>query len=132
MLPLGTLPPAPPVHPAFGTTPTFYVPPTALILRPNDMLSSPLGQHILEYEPPCGFVIPAFTMFDGLVDPYDHMLHYNQTMTLNAGNDRLLCKVFPTSLRGPTLAWFHKLPHYSINSFYKLWAVFITQYHRLV
>ena len=62
------------------------------------MLSSPLGQHILEYEPPRGFVILAFTMFDGSVDPYDHMLHYNQVMMLNAGNDWLLCKVFSASL----------------------------------
>ena len=40
------------------------------------MLSSPLGQHVLNYEPPRRFVIPAFTMFDGSNDPY--MLHYNQ------------------------------------------------------
>ena len=29
---------------------------------------------------------------------YDHMLHYNQIMTLNADNDHLLCKVFPANL----------------------------------
>ena len=81
------------------------------------MLSSPLGQHILDYEPPHGFVILAFTMFDGSANPYDHMLHYNQAMTLNDDNDRLSCKVFPTSLWGPVLAWF---PHYSINSFNEL------------
>ena len=68
------------------------------------MLSLPLGQHVLNYEPPREFVIPAFTMFDCFNDPYDHMLHYNQAMTLNVGNDRLLCKVFPASLRGPALA----------------------------
>ena len=62
------------------------------------MLSSPLGQHILDYEPPCGFVIPPFAMYDGSSNPYDHMLHFNQAMILNAGNDRLLCKVFPASL----------------------------------
>ena len=92
------------------------------------MLSSPLGQHILNYEPPQGFVIPAFAMFDGLVDPYDHMLHYNQAMILNAKNDRLLWKVFSTSLQGHALAWFHKLPRNSINSFNELWAIFISQY----
>ena len=90
------------------------------------MLSSPLGQHILDYEIPHGFVIPAFTTFDGSTDPYDHLLHYNQVMTLNVGNDRLLCKVFPASLWGLALAWFHKLPRYSINSFYELWAAFIS------
>ena len=62
------------------------------------MLSSPLGQHILSYKPPREFVIPAFTMFNGSNDPYDHMLHYNQAMTLKADNDRLLYKVFPASL----------------------------------
>ena len=50
-------------------------------------------------------------MYDGSFDPYDHMLHFNQTMILNAGDDRLLCKVFPASLKGSALAWFHKLPN---------------------
>ena len=72
--------------------------------------------------------MPAFTMFDGSNDPYDHMLHYNQAMTLNTGNDHLLCKVFRVSLRGLTLAKFHKLLSYSINSFNKLWIAFISQY----
>ena len=92
------------------------------------MLSSPLGQHMLDYEPPCGFVIPPFVMYDGSSDPYDHMLHFNQAMILNIGDDRLLCKVFPASLKGPALAWFHKLPRGSIKSFGELWAVFVSQY----
>ena len=92
------------------------------------MLSSPLGRHILDYESPHGFVIPAFTMLDDYTDSYNHMLHYNQAMTLNAGNDLLLCKVFPASLRSPTLVWFHKLPRNSINTFYELWGAFISQH----
>ena len=68
------------------------------------MFSSPLGQHILDYEPPHGFVILAFSTFNGFVDPYDLILLYNKTMILNVGNDRLLCKVFPASLRGPVFS----------------------------
>ena len=49
-------------------------------------------------------------------------------MILNAGNDRLLCKVFPASLKGPALAWFHKLPRGSLNSFGELWAASVSQY----
>ena len=90
------------------------------------MLSSPLGQHILDYEPPRGFVIPPFAMYDDSSDSYDLMLHFNQVMILNAGNDQILCKVFPASLKGPTLAWFHKLPRGSLNSFGELWAAFVT------
>ena len=73
-----------------------------------------------------GFVIPTFSTFDGFTDPYDHMLHYNQAMILNVDNDRMLCKVFPTSLRGPALTWFHKLLRNSINSFNELWSAFIS------
>ena len=87
MLPFGTLPLVPLAHPSFGTTPTFYIQLTTLIRRPDDMLSSPLGQHILDYKTSRGFVIPAWTTFDGSADPYDHMLHYNQVMILNVGND---------------------------------------------
>ena len=49
-------------------------------------------------------------------------------MVLSTGNDCLLFKVFPTSLKGPTLAGFHKLPRGSINSFSELWVVFVSQY----
>ena len=91
------------------------------------MLYSLLGQHILDYDPPHEFVIPVFTTFNGSTDPYN-MLYYNQAMTLNADNDWLLCKVFPANLRGPVLAWFHKLPCYSINSFNELWVASISQY----
>ena len=128
MLPSGMLPPMPPMHLTFGATPTFYIQLTTLIRRPDDMLSSPLGQHILDYDPTRGFFILDFTTFDDSIDPYDHMLHYNQAMTLNSSNDLLLCKVFLTSLRGPALAWFHKLPCYSINSFNELWVAFLSQY----
>ena len=48
--------------------------------------------------------MPTFAMFDGSRDPYNHMLHYNQGMTLNAENDHLLCKVFPASLQGSALS----------------------------
>ena len=67
-------------------------------------------------------------MYDCSSDPYDHMLHYNQAMILNAGDDQLLCKVFPASLKVPALAWYHKLPRGSINTFGELWAAFVSQY----
>ena len=104
------------------------MPPPTTVRGLEDMLSSPLGQHILSYEPPHGFTIPSFTMYDGSFDPYDHMLHFNQAMILSAENDRLLCKVFLISLKGPVMAWFHKLPRGSINSFSELWAVLVSQY----
>ena len=92
------------------------------------MLSLPLRQHILDYKPPHDFVIPAFATFDSSTDPYNYMLHYNQAMILNAGNDRMLCEVFPASLWGPVLAWFYKILRNLINSFNELWAASVSQY----
>ena len=124
----GIAPSFPFMYPTFVAAPTSYMPSSTTVWGPEDMLSSPLGQHILSYEPPCGFVIPSFAMYDGSSDPYDHMLHFNQAMILNARDDHLLCKVFPASLKRPALTWFHKLPQRSINSFSELWAAFVSQY----
>ncbi|XP_034699385.1 uncharacterized protein LOC117924780 [Vitis riparia] len=55
-------------------------------------------------------------------------MHYRQLMTLDIGNDMLLCKVFPTSLQGQALSWFHRLPANSIDNFRDLSEVFVGQY----
>ena len=114
------------MYPTFGAAPAPHIPTSTTIRGPEDMLSSPPGQHILSYKLPRGFVTPSFAMYDGSSDPYDHILHFNQAMILNVGDDRLLCNVFPASLKGPALAWFHKLPLRSINSFNELWATFVS------
>ena len=120
--------PVPSIYPPFKITPALQMNFSSAVRGPQDMLSTPLGQHILDYDPPRGFSIPPFTMYDGSSDQYDHMLHFNQAMILNAWDDRILCKVFPASLKGPTLTWFHKLPRGSINTFRELWAAFVSQY----
>ena len=106
----GVAPSFPFVYPTFGVAPAPHMPAFTAVRGPEDMLSSPLGHHILSYELPRGIIIPSFAMYDGSSYPYDHMLHFNQAMILNVGDDPLLCKVFLASLKGPALAWFHKLP----------------------
>ena len=69
ILPVGMMPPMSLVYHAFGIRPTFDTSPATLICRPDDMLSSHLGKHILNYEPPRGFVIPAFAKFNGSAAP---------------------------------------------------------------
>ena len=55
-------------------------------------------------------------------------MHYRQLMTLDIGNDALLCKVFPASLQGQTLSWFHRLPPNSVGNFRDLSEAFVGQY----
>ena len=68
--------------------------------RLDDMLSTPFCSHIIHYEPPRKFLVPKFSTYDGSNGPFDHIMHYRQLMTLDIGNDALLCKVFPASLQG--------------------------------
>nr|CAN70062.1 hypothetical protein VITISV_025666 [Vitis vinifera] len=92
------------------------------------MLSTPSCSHIIHYEPPRGFLVPKFSTYDGSSDPFDHIMHYRQLMTLDIGNDALLCKVFPASLQGHTLSWFHRLPPNSVGNFRDLSEAFVGQY----
>ncbi|RVW85470.1 hypothetical protein CK203_044046 [Vitis vinifera] len=55
-------------------------------------------------------------------------MHYRQLMTLDIGNDVLLCKVFPASLQGQALLWFHRLPPNSVDNFRDLSEAFVGQY----
>ena len=55
-------------------------------------------------------------------------MHYRQLMTLDIGNDALLCKVFPTSLQGQALSWFHRLPPNSVDNFRDLLEAFMGPY----
>ncbi|KAL6312950.1 hypothetical protein AAG906_022730 [Vitis piasezkii] len=58
--------------------------------RLDDMLSTPFCSHIIHYEPPRGFLVPKFSTYDGSSDPFDHIMHYRQLITLDIGNDALL------------------------------------------
>ncbi|RVW38479.1 hypothetical protein CK203_082350 [Vitis vinifera] len=91
---------------------------------PNPQSTPPPGaiphikySHIINYEPQKGFSFRNFLRMMGLSDLFDHIMHYRQLMTLDIGNDALLCKVFPASLQGQALSWFHRLLMNSVDNF---------------
>nr|CAN69509.1 hypothetical protein VITISV_012512 [Vitis vinifera] len=92
------------------------------------MFSMPFSSRIINYEPPRGFLVLKFSAYDWSSDPFDHIMHYRQLMTLDIGNDALLCKVFPVSLQGHALLWFHRLPMNSVDNFRDLSKAFVGQY----
>ena len=94
----------------------------------NHMSSSPFFPAILNQDAPSHFMLPKFQMYDGLQDPFDHLMHFCQIMTLQTSNDALLCNVFLASLTGPALSWFHRLAPNTITSFCCLSKKFVTQY----
>ena len=94
----------------------------------DDMLSTPFSPHIINYEPSRGFIVPKFMTYNGTSDPFNHIMHFRQLMTLDIGNDALLCKVFPTSLYGQALSWFHRFPKNSVNNFQDILEAFVGHY----
>ncbi|XP_068484963.1 uncharacterized protein [Phaseolus vulgaris] len=66
--------------------------------------------------------------YDGSTDPDEHMDAYTTHMSLYTSDDAVLCRVFPTSLKGAALSWFTKLSPNSIDSFATLVAKFETQF----
>ena len=92
-------------------------PPGSISRQLDDMLSMSFSSCIINYEPPKGFIVLKFFVYDGSRDPFDHIMHYRQLMTLDIGNDALLCKVFLASLQGQTLSWFHHLPMNFVDNF---------------
>jgi len=66
--------------------------------------------------------------YDGTIDPDEHMDAYTTHMSLYTIDDAVLCRVFPTSLKGGALSWFTKLPPNSIDCFEMLVAKFDIQF----
>ena len=66
--------------------------------------------------------------YDGTTDPDEHMDAYTMHMSLYTLDNGVLCRVFPTSLKGEALSWFTKLPPNSIDYFETLVAKFDTQF----
>ena len=61
----GVAPSLPFMYLAFRIAPASYMPTSTAVRGLEDMLSSPLGQHILSYEPSRGFVIPVLSSTKG-------------------------------------------------------------------
>ena len=66
--------------------------------------------------------------YDEISDPFDHIMHFRQLMTLDIGNDTLLCKVFPISLHDQTLSWFHHVLKNFVTNFRDLSEAFVGHY----
>ena len=95
----------------------------------DDMSASPFVPAILHQDAPPHFMLPKFHMYDGLEDPFDRLMHFHQVMTLQRGNDALVCMVFPSLV---SLGW-HCLssiasPLNTGTFFHALFEKFITQY----
>lgn len=70
------------------------------------------------------FTQPTFTMYNGQIEPVEHVSHFNQRMVVHSKNEALMCKVFSSSLGPMAMRWFDGLRAGSIDSFKEFTQVF--------
>ena len=66
--------------------------------------------------------------YDDTSDPDEHLDTFTTQINLYSNEKIVLCKVFPTSLKGLALMWCKRLPPWSIDSFITLAQLFGAQY----
>ena len=66
--------------------------------------------------------------YNGSQDPLDHLKSFKTLMHLQRIPDKIMCKAFPTTLKGPTRVWFSKLTPNTVSTFKELSGHFVTHF----
>ena len=72
--------------------------------------------------------MPSLDSYDGARDPFDHITTFKTTMHLQGVPDEIMCRAFPTTLKGPAQVWFSKIPPNSVSSFEELSKLFVNNF----
>ena len=91
-------------------------------------IDSPFITSINSHSLPSKFKMPALDSYDGTRDLCDHIATFKTTMHLQGVLDKIICKTFPTTLKGLAQVWFSKIPPNTISSFEELSNLFINNF----
>ena len=87
-----------------------------LVHRTDSPFTASINGHPL----PPKFKMPSLDSYDGTRDPFDHIATFKTTMHLQGVPNEIMCRVFPTTLKGLARVWFSKIPPNSVSSFEEL------------
>ena len=83
---------------------------------------SPFTASINSYPLPHKFRMPQIDSYDGVKDPLDHLETFKTLMHLQRVADEIMCRAFPTKLKGAARIWFSQLTPNSFCTFKELSA----------
>ncbi|XP_030923261.1 uncharacterized protein LOC115950151 [Quercus lobata] len=95
-----------------------------LVHRTDSPFTASINSHPL----PPKFKMPLLDSYDGARDPFDHIATFKTTMHLQGVPDEIMCRAFPTTLKGPTLVWFSKILPNTMSSFEELSKLFVNNF----
>ena len=81
---------------------------------------SPFTEKVISFPLSSKFRMPSLENFDGTKDPLDHLDSFKTMICLQGVPDEIMCRAFPTTLKGPARIWFKKLMPGSMGSFAQL------------
>ena len=68
-----------------------------LVHRTDSPFTASINGHPL----PSKLKLPSLDSYVGMRDPFDHIATFKTTMHLQGIPDEIMCKAFPTTLKGP-------------------------------
>ena len=83
---------------------------------------SPFTMSVNSFPLPPKFRMPHIESYDGAKDPIDHLESFKNQMHLQGVADEIMCRAFPTTLKGPARICFSRLTPNSITTFKELSA----------
>ncbi|XP_030969633.1 uncharacterized protein LOC115989899 [Quercus lobata] len=95
-----------------------------LVHRTDSPFTASINGHPL----PSKFKLPSLDSYDGTRDPFDHIATFKTTMHLQGVPDEIMCRAFPTTLKGPARVWFSKIPPSSVSSFEESSKLFVNNF----
>ncbi|XP_050276061.1 uncharacterized protein LOC126718038 [Quercus robur] len=95
-----------------------------LVHRTDSPFVPPINAHPL----PPKYKMPSLDSYDGTRDPFDHIATFKTTMHLQGVPDEIMCRAFPTTLKGPVRVWFSKIPPSTVTSFEELSKLFVNNF----
>ena len=95
-----------------------------LVYRTDSPFTASINGHPL----PPKFKIPSLDSYDEMRDPFNHIATFKTTMHLQGVLDEIMCRAFPTTLKGPGRVWFSKIPSNIVSSFEELSNLFVNNF----
>ncbi|XP_030933672.1 uncharacterized protein LOC115959427 [Quercus lobata] len=95
-----------------------------LVHRTDSPFTASINGHPL----PPKFKLLSLDSYDGTRDPFDYIATFKTTMHLQGVPDEIMCRVFPTTFKGPARVWFGKIPPNSVSSFEELSKLFVNNF----
>ena len=97
----------------------------------NDLVNrigSPFTASVNSFPLPSKFRMPHMNSYDEVKDPLDHLETFKTLMHLQGVADAIMCRTFPTTLKGVARIWFSRLAPNLISTFKELSAQFTSHF----